>query len=77
MKFHLLKIKGSWLFFNNWMKDLPKRGMKLKKSFHFIVSRQLGHWRSTPLSCFGGIGLNQCWVAIGNRETLDGYHGRS
>jgi hypothetical protein len=77
MKFHLLKIKGSWLFFNNWIKDLPTRGMKLKKSFHCIVSRQLGHWRLTPLLCFGGIGLNQCWAAIGNRETPGGYHGCS
>ncbi len=75
MKFHLLKIKGSWIFFNNWIKDLPKRGMKLKKSFHFIVFRQLGHWRPTPLLCFGGIGLNQCWAAVGNRETPGGYHG--
>jgi hypothetical protein len=30
--------------------------MKLKKSFHFIVSCQLGHWKPTPLLCFGGIG---------------------
>jgi hypothetical protein len=29
----------------------PKRGRTLKKSFHFIVSLELGHWRSTPLSC--------------------------